>query len=294
MAPPSLSTLAPKLILTIYEMLEEPSSITALNSTSRNLNLNWKIHAAKISQAVLFRSIPCYSNAVALVKVQERYKYSEKVEQHTYDAILARNKALVSNAASVALAERLVRNLISARDLKNGELVELEGFFMIPDLVCQRRKHRFHSSISAPFIRTYYLLWQAAVLAQDRKAFIAFLTGLHWEHLVQMDLVDKYVSRGLDWSSRVRLGMISIMQLKPVHPSRRIDNGWCGDFGWGVLGWFVRNELWGRGESHKIYLKWTYEESYLNFDRDVVLWFGTRLGVKEHWYDPTQPMRVFD
>lgn len=276
MPPPSLSTLAPELILTIYEVLEEPSSITALNSSSRNLYLNWKLHAAKISQAVLSRSLPSYSNAIALVEVQERYQPKSKDEMNAYDAVLARNKALVSNAAKVALAEKLVRIGIATMASRNARFGGIHEVILTPDLRLIEKNPQFYMEVNAPFIPNYYLLWQITVLVQDEEAFISFLAELDFADLWAIKLVDKYFNPSLDWESRVRLGMISVLQVKPVSPDFTVDNITSGRFGWGVVSWFVSNELWRRGGMSKEAVESTLDEWYLDFDRDIVLQYGTR------------------
>lgn len=107
----SLPALAPDLIVKIYEMLDSPSSIVALNLTARSLSPVWKSQAIKISQAVLSRFMVGYKYALDLAEAQG---YVLPMEQGDYyKAVLGRNKALISNASKVVLAERsllIIRN----------------------------------------------------------------------------------------------------------------------------------------------------------------------------------------
>ena len=72
--PRTLPDLPSEIILQIYEHLEGPLEVIALNSTSRMYYWVWRTNAASISRIIFSRSITGYKNALELFEVDERLK----------------------------------------------------------------------------------------------------------------------------------------------------------------------------------------------------------------------------
>ena len=63
-----------EIITNIYMNLDDPSSITALNSTSRQNNLIWKFSTRSISRAVMYNSISNFSTVLELLYLRENIR----------------------------------------------------------------------------------------------------------------------------------------------------------------------------------------------------------------------------
>ena len=142
----TFTTLPPEVITNIYKNLDGPSSITALNSTSSQNNLIWKLNQTTISSAVIYNKISSFSTALELLYLQEKIcnvdfisdrpptdRLSEiqqevrdalsrdekggypgaSLNNDEYSTILARNQALISNAKKAEYIGRVCTSRMS-------------------------------------------------------------------------------------------------------------------------------------------------------------------------------------
>ena len=208
--------LPPEIITNIYKNLDSPSSITALNSTSRQNYFIWKLNPTSISSAVIYNRFSSFSTALELLYLQEKIlnvdftsdrpptdRLSE-IQQEARDALsrdgksgyqgaslnngeystlLARNQALISNAKK---AEHVCRVFIP---LESKWITESGG---CPD---ERKLHE-------NFILAYYRVWILATLrdeetmderlksiAEDEADYMTDVMGVLCDDLPEIDRV---------------------------------------------------------------------------------------------------------
>ena len=70
--PKSLGSLPTEVIIEVYKQFDHTSQIVALNSTSRMFYEIWRLDPARISSAVLPRSIDYYDATVEIEQAEER------------------------------------------------------------------------------------------------------------------------------------------------------------------------------------------------------------------------------
>ena len=209
-----------EIITNIYKNLDGPSSITALNSTSSQMNLIWKFSTSSISSAVIYKKISNFSTALELFYLQEKIRnvdFSSKrpptdrlseIQQEARDAlsrdekagylgaslnngeystILARNQALISNAKKAEHVGRLCTSHVSQWTTETGERTD-------------RRK------LHEDFILAYYGIWILATLRSEEamKERLKSITG----HLVDnMAVVMMILADNLPENERFYLGI---------------------------------------------------------------------------------------
>ena len=177
----TFTDLPPEIITNIYKNLDSPSSITALNSTSRQNYFIWKLNPTSISSAVIYNRISNFSTALELLYLQEKIRNVDftsdrpptdrlsEIQQEArdelsrdgkggyqgaslnngeYSTLLARNQALISNAKK---AEHIGRVYTS-----------LPPEWMPPSDPCTDR-HKKHEN----FILAYYRVWILATLGDE-------------------------------------------------------------------------------------------------------------------------------
>ncbi|KAL9118411.1 MAG: hypothetical protein Q9187_005045 [Circinaria calcarea] len=100
MAPPSLSDMPSEIILSIFKVTDDLSTVTSLAGTVRIFYDIWGQNTTAITDSVLQRSFECYDDAQKLIEIQDEVKGVKKSGQDHHVAI-ERIKRFRSNASTV-------------------------------------------------------------------------------------------------------------------------------------------------------------------------------------------------
>ena len=78
----TITDLPPELVTSIYKHMDNPSSVTTFNSTSRKHHLIWQSNAASISSTAIYDNIPSFSLALELLEIQEKVRGVDFTTSH--------------------------------------------------------------------------------------------------------------------------------------------------------------------------------------------------------------------
>ena len=201
----TITNLPPEIVTNIYKNLDDPSSITALNSSSSQTNLIWKLNPTSISSAVIYNKISNFSTALELLYLQEMIRNVDFTSDHPptdrlseiqqeardalsrdetggylgaslnngeYSIILARNQVLISNAKKAEHIGRVCTSCVSRWATETGGRTD-------------RRK------LHEDFILAYYSIWILATLRAEEamEARLKTITGTLVDHMAVVMMI---------------------------------------------------------------------------------------------------------